>query len=65
MGKDVLASILLYVDDSKIKDSISTDEDVIKLQNNLDEIFKWEDANNMKFNGDKFQVLRYGDNQTV
>ena len=65
MGKDVLASILLYVDDSKIKDSIATDEDVIKLQNNLDEIFKWEDANNMKFNGDKFQVLRYGNNQTV
>ena len=32
IGKDVLASILLYVDDSKVKDYIASEEDVRKLQ---------------------------------
>ena len=36
MGKDVLASFLLYVDDSKVKDYIASEEDVRKLQDNLD-----------------------------
>ena len=65
MGKDVQASILLYVDDSKVKDCIASEEDVMKLQDNLDQIFKWEELNNMKFNGDKFQVLRYGENKNI
>ena len=65
MGKDLLAIILLYVDDSKVKDKIKTEEDVTRLQDNLNEIFKWEESNNMKFNGDKFQILRYGDNNQV
>ena len=51
---------MVYVDDSKIKDNIHTEDDVIKLQDNLDKIYQWERDNNMKFNGDKFQILRYG-----
>ena len=65
IGKDVLASILLFVDDSKVKDYIASEEDVRKLQDNPDEIFKWEELNNIKFNGDKFQVLRCGENKNI
>ena len=36
MGKDVLASFLLYVDDSKVKDYMASEENVRKLQDNLD-----------------------------
>ena len=57
---EVLAKVLVYVYDSKVKDKISNEGDVMKLQEELDKIYKWEDENNMKFNPDKFQLLRYG-----
>ena len=65
ISKEVSASTLVYVDDSKVKDKVETEEDVCKLQANLDKIYQWEVENNMKFNGDKFQVLRYGRNQDL
>ena len=65
ISKEVSASTLVYVDDSKVKDKIHTEEDVSKLQDNLDKIYLWERENNMKFNGDKFQILRYGRNNEI
>ena len=65
ISKDVSASTLVYVDDSKVKDNIHTEKDVSKLQNNLDNIYLWERENNMQFNGDKFQILRYGRNKEI
>ena len=65
ISKDVSASTLVYVDDSKVKDKIHTEEDVSKLQDNLDKIYLWERENNIKFNGDKFQILRYGRNKDI
>ena len=60
MTDGVNASILLYVDDSKAKMRVNDEEDVETFQNELDKVYKWEEDNNMKFNGDKFLVLRYG-----
>ena len=65
ISKDVSASTLVYVHDSKVKDKIHTEEDVSKLQDNLDKIYLWERDNNMKFNGNKFQILRYGRNKKI
>ena len=65
ISKGISASTLVYVDDSKVKDQIKTEEDVEKLQNNLNLIYQWEERNNMKFNGDKFQLVRYGQNQEI
>ena len=31
----------------------------------MDKIYEWENKNNMKFNGGKFQDLRYGRNQEL
>ena len=56
ISKGISASTLVYVDDSKVKDQIKTEENVEKLQDNLDLIYQWEGINNMKFNGDKFQL---------
>ena len=65
ISKGVSANTLVYVDDSKVKDKIETEEDVSRLQENLDKIYQWERTNNMKFNGDKFLILRYGRNHEI
>ena len=36
-----------------------------KLQNHLNPICKWQQINNMQFNENKFELLRYGKNQDM
>ena len=60
ISKEVTAKVKIFVDDTKIKDVITEDEDVEKLQAELDKLFIWQEKNNMLFNGSKFQLLRYG-----
>ena len=55
----------IFVDDAKIKDSIKSEEDIEKLQENLDKLYLWEATNKMKFNGSKFQSIRYGQNEDL
>ena len=62
MAEDLETKPKLFVDDAKIKEKITNKEDVDKMQDNLEKLFDWQDKNNMKFNGKKFQVLRYGPN---
>ena len=38
---------------------------VVGHQENLDKLYKWEEENKMKFNGKKFQLLRYGTNDDL
>ena len=35
------------------------------LQNDLLKLYKWADTNNMKFNANKFGLLRYGIDQEI
>ena len=35
------------------------------LQNDLHKLYKWADTNNMKFNANKFELLRYGKEQEI
>ena len=60
ISRGITAKMNIFVDDTKIKDVISEDKDVEKLQGELDKLFVWQDNNNMLFNGGKFQLLRYG-----
>ena len=53
----VTTDTLVYVNDSKVKDKVKTNEDVERLKENLNKIYTWENNNNMKFNGGKFLVL--------
>ena len=59
------AQTLVYVDDTKVKQKVNTEEDVEKLQRELEKLDKWAKCNNMKFNGKKFQVVRYGRNEEL
>ena len=65
ISEGVTATILIYVDDSKVTKNIRNLEDVEELQKNLDRIYLWEKSNNMQFNGGKFFVLRYGSDQNI
>ena len=65
ISKEVTANTKLFVDDAKIKDKISNEKDVLKLQANLDKLFNWEEENNIKFNVAKFQVLRCGPDEDI
>ena len=65
ISEGVTADTLVYVDDSKVKDKVKTNEDVENLQENLDKIYTWEENNNMKFNGGKFLVIRYGKDKNL
>ena len=35
------------------------------LQNDLHKLYKWADTNNMKFNANKFELLRYVKEQEI
>ena len=61
----VSSTILTYVDDSKSSMRIKEEGDVERHQEELNKIYSWETRNNMRFNGGKFLVLRYGRNQEV
>ena len=45
-----IAKILKYVDDSKILGKIATEEDVFKLQDEVNSIYSWATLNNMSWN---------------
>ena len=65
MGEELETKPKLFVDDAKVKEKIESDEDVENMQNNLEKLYKWQNDNDMKFNGKKFQVLRYGPNEDL
>ena len=65
IGKDLTASTLVYVDDTKVKKTVKTEEDVEELQLELEKLNNWSENNNMEFNKKKFQVIRYGENEDL
>ena len=65
IGEDLLASTLVYVDDTKVKRSVKSESDVENLQIELNKLDSWSKNNNMEFNKKKFQVLRYGKNEAL
>ena len=65
IGEGLTAKTLVYVDDTKVKQNVNTEEDVEKLQRELEKLDQWAKSNNMNFNGKKFQVVRYGPNEEL
>ena len=65
IGNNIKSSKKIYVDDTKLKARIQTENDVEILQDDIDHLQSWAEMNNMKFNGSKFQLLRYGPNESV
>ena len=49
----------MFADDTRIMSTVQEDTNVETLQKDLEHIYKWAEENNMKFNSDKFELLRY------
>ena len=54
MSNELETKPKLFVDDAKVKEKIEDENDVEKMQANLESLYKWQNENNMKFNGTKF-----------
>ena len=55
----------LFADDTRVLREVKDEEDVEKLQADLNILYEWQKKNNMEFNGKKFEVLWYGSNTNI
>ena len=62
---EINAAIRLFADDTRITKHVKTESDMEELQDDLQNIYDWQQENNMLFNGNKFEMLRYGKNEDL
>ena len=48
-----------FADDTRVGNKISNMSDATRLQDDLSAVYKWSVDNNMEFNSDKFELMRY------
>ena len=53
-------NIVSFADDTRLYSAINSATDCDDLQADLENIYKWADTNNMKFNSKKFQYINFG-----
>ena len=53
------STVSCFADDTRILLGIKDEEDAQMLQHDFQKLYKWADTNNMKFNANKFELLRY------
>ena len=54
-----------FADDTRVTNGVSSLRDMSVIQSDLDTIYDWSESNNMLFNDAKFELLRYGMNDSV
>ena len=60
IDSEIVSSFLSsFADDTRIGHSIAGEEDAQQLQGDLEKVYKWAISNNMQFNAEKFELLRY------
>ena len=59
------ASILKYVDDTKALKKVSKEDDMSDLQDDLEKLYAWQEANNMASNSSKFLMPRMSHKTTL
>ena len=60
MPKSILSHVFLFADDTKLIQTISTLADHVQLQTDLDNLAKWCDVWQLKFNVTKCKVIHFG-----
>lgn len=61
----VSSTVSSFADDTRISKGIMDRNDVDLMQNDLQEIYQWAVTNNMEFNSEKFECIRYGNNKVI
>ena len=63
IDSDIVEAFLSsFADDTRIGMSVMTEDDISVLQCELNKVYAWAATNNMTFNNNKFELLRYGAN---
>ena len=58
---DITTSVVSsFADDTRVSKTIGSPDDTEVLQQDLNKIYTWTERNNMQFNDDKFELMRYG-----
>ena len=58
---DITTSVVSsFADDTRVSKKIGSTDDTEVLQQDLNKIYAWSERNNMQFNDDKFELMRYG-----
>ena len=66
IDKEVMHSIIrLFADDTKMSAKIKTEEDIEKLQQDLEKVYNWAEENLMEFNEGKFEQMSHGHTENV
>ena len=53
-----------FADDTRVGNGITSPTDISNLQQDLETVYQWSVDNNMQFNSDKFELLRYRTSNT-
>ena len=59
------AFVSSFADDTRVGHRIKTAEDINSLQEDLKAIYQWSADNNMKFNSENFECIRYGKRRDI
>ena len=59
------STVSYFANDTQILIGVKDEEDTQMLQNDLHKLYKWADANNMKINANRFELLWYGKEQEI
>ena len=66
MDENISGSLIsIFADNTRLTKVIDKEEDLESFQNDLEELYKWTEENNMAFNGTKFELLHYGHNEEL
>ena len=66
IDKDVAVAFLSsFADDTRVGSKITCEEDTKTLQMDLEAVYKWTTDNNMELHGSKFDLVRYGENESL
>ena len=57
--REPVSLISSFADDTRVSRHMEDFEDIQLLRANLDAVYNWAESNNMEFNSDKFELLRY------
>ena len=57
------STVTSFANDTRVLKTISQDRDVELMKVDLLKIYEWATENNMKFNGDKFELIIYSHRQ--
>ena len=59
------SSVSIFADDTRVTKVIKDANDIEKLQDDIINVYKWQEQNSLLFNTKKFELIRHGKNEAL